>query len=74
MKEDNTSPLQWPTAVIHDIYPGKDGIIRVVTIKPPREYLNSLQPKFVPYRVLVESKTTFFPAGSMFTRGTEFWV
>jgi len=36
MKEDNTTPLQWPTAVIQEIHPGKDGIVRVVTIKTPK--------------------------------------
>ena len=32
-KLDNTTPLQWPTAVIQETHPGKDGIARVVTIK-----------------------------------------
>jgi len=36
MKEDNTIPLQWPTAVIQETHPGKDGVIRVVTIKTPK--------------------------------------
>jgi len=31
--EDNTTPLQWPTALIHETHPGKDDIVRVVTIK-----------------------------------------
>jgi len=30
--EDNTAPLHWPTAIITDIHPGKNGIVRVVTI------------------------------------------
>ena len=35
-REDNTAPLHWPRAVITDIYPGKDGIFRVVTIRTPK--------------------------------------
>jgi len=30
------APLHWPTAVITDIYPGKDGIVRLVTIISPK--------------------------------------
>ena len=33
LKDDNTAPLQWPTAVIMDTFPGPDGNIRVVTVK-----------------------------------------
>jgi transposase InsO family protein len=36
IKEDTTTPLQWPLAVIQDIHPGKDGIVRVVTVKTPK--------------------------------------
>ena len=36
VREDNTAPLHWPTAVITDIHPGKDGIVRVVTIRTPK--------------------------------------
>ena len=36
LREDNTTPLHWPTAVITDVHPGKDGIIRVVTLRTPR--------------------------------------
>jgi hypothetical protein len=33
MKEDNLSPLVWRKAVITDTHAGKDGLIRVVTLK-----------------------------------------
>ena len=33
LTEDNTTPLHWPTAVITDVHPGKDGIVRVVTLR-----------------------------------------
>jgi hypothetical protein len=36
LKDDNTKPLQWPTAVITDMHLGSDGNIRVVTIKTSR--------------------------------------
>jgi len=36
LREDNTAPLHWPTAVITDIHPGKDGIVRMVTIRTPK--------------------------------------
>jgi hypothetical protein len=36
MKEDTTTPLQWPIAVIQEIHPGRDGIVRVVTVKTPK--------------------------------------
>ena len=36
LREDNTIPLHWPTAVIKETYPGKDGIVRVVTLTTPK--------------------------------------
>jgi hypothetical protein len=36
LREDNTTPLHWPTAVITDTHPGKDGIVRVVTLGAPK--------------------------------------
>jgi len=33
LKEDNTTPLHWPTAVIAETHPGKDNIVRVVTLR-----------------------------------------
>lgn len=32
LKEENTSPLQWPLGHIKQIYPGKDGLVRVVDV------------------------------------------
>jgi hypothetical protein len=34
--EDNTTPFQWPTAIITETHPGNDGVIRVVTLKTPK--------------------------------------
>ena len=36
LREDNTTPLQWPTAVITNVHPGRDGIVRVVTLRTPK--------------------------------------
>jgi len=36
LRKDNTAPLHRPTAVITDIHPGKNGIVRVVTIRNPK--------------------------------------
>jgi len=33
LREDDTTPLQWPTAVVTNTHPGKGGIFRVVTIR-----------------------------------------
>ena len=35
LREDNTMPLHWPTAVITETHPGKDGKARVVTLSTP---------------------------------------
>jgi hypothetical protein len=33
LREDNTTPLHWPVAVINNIHPGPDGIVRVTTLR-----------------------------------------
>ena len=35
LAEDDTPPTLWPIVIIHDIHPGKDGIVRVVTLRNP---------------------------------------
>jgi len=39
LREDKTTPLQWPTAVVTNVHPGKDGIVRVVTMRTPKGVL-----------------------------------
>jgi len=39
LREDNAAHLHWPTAVITDIHTGKNGIVRVVTIRTPKGVL-----------------------------------
>ena len=36
VKDDNTAPLQWATAVITDTHPGKENSVRVVTLQTPK--------------------------------------
>lgn len=36
IKQENTAPLYWPIAVISELYPGKDGVVRVVSVKTAR--------------------------------------
>ena len=35
-REDNMTPLQWPTGVITDTHAGKDDIVRVFTLRTPK--------------------------------------
>ena len=36
VRDDNTTPLHWSTAVITDSHPGKDGIVHVVKLHTPK--------------------------------------
>jgi hypothetical protein len=36
IREDNTTPLQWPTTIITAVHPGAGNQTRVVTIKTPK--------------------------------------
>ena len=33
LREDNTTSFQWSTALITETHPGKDSVVRVVTLK-----------------------------------------
>jgi len=35
--KDNTTPFQWPTAIITETYQGNDAVVRVVTLKTPKK-------------------------------------
>ncbi|KAI5715262.1 hypothetical protein M8J77_013351 [Diaphorina citri] len=34
--KDNCSPLMWPVGVITEVFPGKDGTVRVASVRTPR--------------------------------------
>uniref|UniRef100_A0A8D9F1P1 Integrase catalytic domain-containing protein n=1 Tax=Cacopsylla melanoneura TaxID=428564 RepID=A0A8D9F1P1_9HEMI len=36
IKQENLAPLHWPLGVITTLYPGKDGVVRVVLVKTSR--------------------------------------
>jgi len=47
VKDENTTPLHWPTAVITDTHPCKDHSVRVVTLQTPKGiFLSVLLQKF----------------------------
>jgi hypothetical protein len=48
VKEDNTSPLHCPTAVITETHPGKDSSVCVVTLRTPRGTFKSPISKIYP--------------------------
>ncbi|EFA08484.1 hypothetical protein TcasGA2_TC006136 [Tribolium castaneum] len=35
LRTDNTPPLHWPLGVVQEVFPGKDGIVRVASVKTP---------------------------------------
>jgi len=49
LKEDNTTPLHWPTAVITETHPGKDNSVRVVTLRTPKGTFKRLITKIYPF-------------------------
>jgi hypothetical protein len=49
LKEDNTTPLHWPTAVIAETHPGKDNIVRVVTLRTPKGTFKRPVTKIYPF-------------------------
>jgi len=51
LKEDNTAPLHWPTAIITEVHPGPDGNTRVVTIKTPKGTYKRPIAKICPFAV-----------------------
>ena len=48
LREDNTTPLQWPTAIITETHPGKDGVVSVVTLKTSKGTLKRPITKICP--------------------------
>uniref|UniRef100_A0A8D8QLT9 DUF5641 domain-containing protein n=1 Tax=Cacopsylla melanoneura TaxID=428564 RepID=A0A8D8QLT9_9HEMI len=36
IRQENSAPLNWPTGVVSELCPGKDGVVRVVLVKTPR--------------------------------------
>lgn len=36
MRQENAAPLNWPTGIVSEVYPGNDGIVRVALVRTPR--------------------------------------
>lgn len=51
VKQENTPPLHWPLGRIVETHPGKDGVVRVVTIKTARGTLKRPLVKLCPLPV-----------------------
>ena len=75
LREDKTAPLHWPTAVIIDIHPGKNAIVRVVTIRTPKGLFKRPIIKICPLTcVNSELKCNYFWGWQYVTLRTEFFV
>ena len=48
LREDNVAPTRWPLARVSEIHPGKDNIVRVVTLKTSTELYTRPVAKVVP--------------------------
>ena len=69
LRADNMTPLQWPTGVITETHAGKDGIVRVATLRTPKEHLNHPQQKCAHYRVeIVNCRLIFFGVENVHAR------
>jgi hypothetical protein len=73
LKEDNTTPLHWPTVVITETQPGKDGIVRVVTLPTPTGILKRPITKICPLP-RVNNELYLFLGVAEYTRTDKFYV
>ncbi|KAL1454491.1 hypothetical protein WDU94_010734 [Cyamophila willieti] len=48
LKQENCPPLMWPMGVITEVFPGKDGVVRVASVKTPRGIYKRPVCKFAP--------------------------
>ncbi|GFW08175.1 hypothetical protein TNCV_956061, partial [Trichonephila clavipes] len=37
LKDPSTKPLDWPMGRILEVFPGSDGLVRVVNVKTPQQ-------------------------------------
>lgn len=56
IRSSNTSPLSWPRARVTEIFPGSDGIVRVVTLKTPNGVYKRAATNLVPLPVTDSSR------------------
>ena len=51
IKDENQRPCDWPKGVIHEIHPGKDGKVRVVTVRTAKGLQQRSIVKLIPLPV-----------------------
>ncbi|GFU84777.1 DUF5641 domain-containing protein [Trichonephila clavipes] len=57
LKDPNTKPLDWPMPRILEVFPGSDGLVRVVNVKTSTGILKRAMTKVVPFPILVDPAT-----------------
>ncbi|GFS89674.1 uncharacterized protein TNCV_3787161 [Trichonephila clavipes] len=57
LKDPNTKPLDWPTGRILEVFPGSDGLVRVVNVKTSTGILKRAITKVMPLPIPVDPAT-----------------
>ncbi|GFV23114.1 integrase catalytic domain-containing protein [Trichonephila clavipes] len=57
LKDPNTKPLDWPMGRILEVFPGSDGLVRVVNVKTSTGILKRAITKVVPLPIPVDPAT-----------------
>ncbi|GFW27869.1 integrase catalytic domain-containing protein [Trichonephila clavipes] len=57
LKDPNTKPLHWPMGRILEVFPGSDGLVRVVNLKTSTAILKRAITKVVPFPIPVDPAT-----------------
>ncbi|GFW66135.1 histone-lysine N-methyltransferase SETMAR [Trichonephila clavipes] len=58
LKDPNTKPLDWPMGRILEVFPGSDGLVRVVNVKTSTGILKRAITKVVPLPIPVDPATS----------------
>ena len=74
LREDNMTPLQWPTVVITDTHAGKDGKVRVVTLRTPKGTFKRPTTKLCPLPVEILNCRLIFFGVALFPSKGKFCV
>ncbi|GFU46835.1 integrase catalytic domain-containing protein [Trichonephila clavipes] len=67
LKDPNTKPLDWPMGRILEVFPGSDGLVRVVNVKTSTGILKQAITKVVPLPIPVDHATVEKNNGTHFT-------
>jgi len=66
LREDHTTILHWPKAVIKETHTGKDGIFRIVTVRIPKGDFERPIVKICPLPRVIREQVCHFLWGSMY--------